>query len=50
MFPILRDASSVIVFRASPNQKAEMVNLIRKNVKAKRTLAIGDGANDINMI
>mmetsp|Transcript_113700 Transcript_113700/g.157318 ORF Transcript_113700/g.157318 Transcript_113700/m.157318 type:complete len:87 (-) Transcript_113700:209-469(-) len=27
-----------------------MVNLIRRNVKGKRTLAIGDGANDINMI
>mmetsp|Transcript_18321 Transcript_18321/g.13171 ORF Transcript_18321/g.13171 Transcript_18321/m.13171 type:complete len:104 (-) Transcript_18321:694-1005(-) len=27
-----------------------MVKLIKKNVKGKRTLAIGDGANDINMI
>jgi len=33
----------------SPLQKAELVELIRNEVKAI-TLAIGDGANDVGMI
>jgi phospholipid-translocating ATPase len=40
---------SVICCRATPNQKAEMVRLIRVK-SGKMTLAIGDGANDCNMI
>jgi|TARA_B110000285_G_C15117313_1_gene614903 phospholipid-transporting ATPase len=38
--------------RVSPKQKAEIVTLVRV-AKAKEgitTLAIGDGANDVNMI
>lgn len=27
-----------------------MVKLVKKNAKGKKTLAIGDGANDVNMI
>ncbi|KAF7586202.1 hypothetical protein BBP40_009304 [Aspergillus hancockii] len=41
---------SVICCRASPKQKAFLVNSIRKQVKDSITLAIGDGANDIAMI
>ncbi|EME47242.1 hypothetical protein DOTSEDRAFT_69253 [Dothistroma septosporum NZE10] len=41
---------SVICCRASPSQKASLVNSIRKRVKRSVTLAIGDGANDIAMI
>jgi phospholipid-translocating ATPase len=41
---------SVICCRASPKQKAFLVNSIRKQVKNSITLAIGDGANDIAMI
>ncbi|KAE8145737.1 haloacid dehalogenase-like hydrolase [Aspergillus avenaceus] len=41
---------SVICCRASPKQKAFLVNSIRKHVKDSITLAIGDGANDIAMI
>ncbi len=41
---------SVIVCRASPSQKANMVSAIREKLKDKVTLAIGDGANDIAMI
>lgn len=36
-------------FRVSPLQKAEIVELVKKSVKAI-TLAIGDGANDVGMI
>ena len=43
-------ADSVICCRASPSQKASLVNAIRKRVNHSVTLAIGDGANDIAMI
>ncbi|TID29794.1 hypothetical protein CANINC_001609 [Pichia inconspicua] len=43
-------ADSVIVCRASPSQKANMVSSVRSIDKSKVTLAIGDGANDIAMI
>jgi phospholipid-translocating ATPase len=41
---------SVICCRASPSQKAGLVNAIRERVSGSVTLAIGDGANDIAMI
>ena len=46
---------SVIVYRSSPSQKAETVTYIRKNLGTKwltslTSMAIGDGANDVNMI
>lgn len=42
----------VIACRVSPKQKAEVVNMVKENKKDKKitTLAIGDGANDVNMI
>jgi len=49
----------VIACRVSPLQKAEMVTLVRDNIKLSKggledaepvTLAIGDGANDVPMI
>ena len=40
---------SVIICRVTPKQKADVVRLIKKNTD-KITLAIGDGANDVNMI
>jgi P-type E1-E2 ATPase len=39
----------VIVCRATPKNKAEIVELIKKKTK-EVTLAIGDGANDVSMI
>lgn len=48
------DASSfsdvVLACRVSPKQKADIVNLIKNRYPKKVTLAIGDGANDVNMI
>jgi phospholipid-transporting ATPase len=41
---------AVICNRVSPAQKAEMVCLVRENITSVRTLAIGDGANDVAMI
>ncbi|NWV25828.1 AT8B3 ATPase, partial [Origma solitaria] len=40
---------AVICCRVTPKQKALMVQLVKKHKKAV-TLAIGDGANDVNMI
>jgi len=40
----------VLACRVSPQQKADIVNMIRKRFPHKITLSIGDGANDVNMI
>lgn len=40
----------VLACRVSPQQKADIVNMIRKKFPKKVTLSIGDGANDVNMI
>ena len=42
--------NTVLCCRVSPKQKAEMVNLVKKRQPDMTTLAIGDGANDVNMI
>ena len=36
--------------RVSPKQKAEVVTMVRNALPNVTTLAIGDGANDVNMI
>jgi len=41
---------AVIACRLSPKQKAEIVNLMKAALPEKVLLAIGDGANDVNMI
>ena len=40
----------VLACRVSPKQKADIVNMIRLRFPKKVTMAIGDGANDVNMI
>eukprot|EP00929_Paragymnodinium_shiwhaense_P107699 TRINITY_DN7404_c0_g1_i1.p1 TRINITY_DN7404_c0_g1~~TRINITY_DN7404_c0_g1_i1.p1 ORF type:complete len:1162 (-),score=261.07 TRINITY_DN7404_c0_g1_i1:87-3572(-) len=46
---ISRHCRTVVCCRVSPKQKGEVVRLIKSHEKAI-TLAIGDGANDCNMI
>jgi phospholipid-translocating P-type ATPase (flippase) len=41
---------SVVACRVSPDQKRQLVNMIKDGVPGVRTLAIGDGANDVAMI
>lgn len=41
---------SVLCCRVSPKQKQQIVKLVKTHVPYARTLAIGDGANDVNMI
>ena len=43
-------ANVVLACRVSPKQKAEIVTMMRARNPEKTTLAIGDGANDVNMI
>ena len=43
-------ANVVLACRVSPKQKAEVVLLVKNRDLTKTTLAIGDGANDVNMI
>lgn len=45
---LLMKADSVVCARSTPKQKASIVNFVRK--RHKICLAIGDGANDVNMI
>lgn len=44
------NANVVLACRVSPKQKAEVVRMMRAKEPNKSTLAIGDGANDVNMI
>jgi phospholipid-translocating ATPase len=46
---IATNLACVVCCRCSPTQKAEITQLI-KNYTKKRTLAIGDGGNDVSMI
>jgi magnesium-transporting ATPase (P-type) len=47
---ILEHSASVIVYRCSPHEKAGIIRYIMTSDKDAFTCAIGDGANDINMI
>lgn len=49
-FNLIKSANVVIACRVSPKQKAELVMMIRDKYPNAKTLAIGDGANDVNMI
>lgn len=40
----------VIAARVSPGQKSELVTLVKRSLTRVRTLAVGDGANDVSMI
>ena len=44
----LMEADAVVCARSSPKQKAKLVRLVKS--KGKIVLAIGDGANDVNML
>jgi phospholipid-translocating ATPase len=49
-YSLADSVSSVICCRASPAQKAAIVETIKSRIPGSLTLAIGDGANDISMI
>ena len=47
---VFEKAKSAVVYRASPSQKADVVKFMQTKVSDSKILAIGDGANDVNMI
>lgn len=47
---VFEKAKTVVIFRCSPDEKARTVKFIMDKDKDAFTLAIGDGANDVNMI
>jgi P-type E1-E2 ATPase len=50
LLELSKKCKAVVGCRVSPDQKRQMVDLIKKGVPEARTLAIGDGANDVAMI
>lgn len=49
-YPIDVYTSQVICYRCTPIQKKNIVEYIKAHSPEYLTLAIGDGANDVNMI
>lgn len=50
MSRLFQECQCIIVYRSSPDEKAKIINFVRRTDKKAFTCAIGDGANDINMI
>ena len=50
LLELSKHCRAVVGCRVSPDQKREMVDLIKVGIPGVRTLAIGDGANDVSMI
>jgi magnesium-transporting ATPase (P-type) len=50
MLDITDRVSVVLACRVSPKQKADIVEMVKKRFPKKKTLSIGDGANDVPMI
>lgn len=45
---LIMEADALICARSTPKQKAKLVQFVKS--RGKICLAIGDGANDVNMI
>jgi len=50
LYSVFKKARVVVACRVSPKQKKDIVELVKSRVHNAVTLAIGDGANDVNMI
>ena len=50
LYDIAQCCEVVLACRVSPKQKADIVNIVKRQNKEAITLSIGDGANDVNMI
>eukprot|EP01054_Gregarina_sp_Poly1_P010067 Gregarina_sp_Poly_1__10066@NODE_679_length_6812_cov_83_202669_g512_i0_p1_GENE_NODE_679_length_6812_cov_83_202669_g512_i0NODE_679_length_6812_cov_83_202669_g512_i0_p1_ORF_typecomplete_len512_score83_52Hydrolase/PF00702_26/1_2e26Cation_ATPase/PF13246_6/1_7e14Hydrolase_3/PF08282_12/1_4e05HAD/PF12710_7/2_2HAD/PF12710_7/1_1e03HAD/PF12710_7/33_NODE_679_length_6812_cov_83_202669_g512_i022743809 len=49
-YQICRNCRSVVFFRVAPQEKGNVVRMVKEFDKKAVTLAVGDGANDCNMI
>ena len=47
---LFQHANAVVVYRSSPDDKAQIVKFVNQHDPNAFSLAIGDGANDVNMI
>lgn len=50
MLRLTDQISVVLACRVSPKQKADIVQMVKQRFPSKKTLSIGDGANDVPMI
>jgi len=50
MNQVFQMSQSLVVYRCSPDEKAEIIKFVMKNDPKAFCCSIGDGANDINMI
>ncbi|EGR28039.1 phospholipid-translocating p-type flippase family protein, putative [Ichthyophthirius multifiliis] len=50
LIQITNNCTSVLCCRVTPTQKQQIVTMVRNSKAGVCTLAIGDGANDVNMI
>jgi phospholipid-translocating ATPase len=50
LLALSQQCKAVVCCRVSPDQKREIVDMIKNGVPGVRTLAVGDGANDVAMI
>lgn len=50
LYSILAQCKAVVIARANPRLKAEVISLIKKYERNAVTLAIGDGGNDVPML
>lgn len=50
LIKVFKACTSVVVFRCSPDEKAQIINFVRQHQPEAYCVAIGDGGNDINMI
>lgn len=50
LYTIFSKANAVVACRVSPKQKRDIIELVKSKIPTAVTLAIGDGANDVNMI
>jgi phospholipid-translocating P-type ATPase (flippase) len=47
---IIQRCKALVMSRASPADKSDLVRFVRLFVPGSRTLAVGDGANDVSMV
>ncbi len=50
LLTVVQHCSSVIACRCSPNRKRVLLLLVKEGIEGSRCLAVGDGANDVDMI
>ncbi|CAD8142403.1 unnamed protein product [Paramecium pentaurelia] len=50
LIDLAKQCHTVLACRVSPKQKQELVQLVKDNIYNIVTMAVGDGANDVNMI